>query len=589
MEGRVLLCALGLIIPVLLLLLRLWQVQVLQGPDLSQNAHRQSLRLLRVSPVRGRIISREGEVLVGNDTCYDLVFHLSEMRQPGYLNLTLTYVMEAANRYASLFGRPHELVEKRLMDRLLVRASEPVVVFHRLSEEEVALAAEMSPVIPGVEIHTRNERAYVHPGLASHILGTTGWHVPTEKRRSEDYKQSYALEELVGTSGLELVYEKELAGESGEVMLQVDFRGFYHETLYETPAKDGYDLRLSIDYKGQQIAERLLQGHHGAFVVVDVESGAVLVLASSPTYDLSTLSKQRYGELAKDEENRPLVNRAIDGQYMPGSIFKPLVGLAALENGALQMFDRYECHGTFYLGNRKIDCSGRAVHGDINIVDGIMVSCNGFFINAGLKTGVDNMQTMFRNAGIGEPTEIDFHEHGFGVFPSRDVLFKRKKRSWTKGDTALLSIGQGEILVTPLQVAMYCAALANGGKLLRPYLVSEVVDAEGRAVQQAATVVRHNFNVQESYMNIIREGMVNAVQQPRGSAKVMRECGMAVAAKTGTAEVQGKDGKFKNTWMMCYGPLSQPRYAVVCLIERGVSGGKTAGPLASQFLREWME
>ena len=323
MEGRVLLCALGLILHVLLLLIRLWQVQVLQGPELSQDAHRQSLRRLRVSPVRGRIFSREGDLLVGNETCYDLVFHLSEMRQPGYLKRTQAYVVEAATRYAMLFGRPHELDERRLMDRLLVRATEPVVVFHRLSEEEIALAAEMSPVIPGVEIHTRNERSYAHPGLASHILGTTGWHIPVDKRRSEDYKQSFALEELVGTSGLEQVYETELAGESGEVMVQVDFRGFYHGTLYDTPARNGYDLRLSIDSRGQQIAERLLQGYHGAFVVVDVESGGVLVMASSPTYDLSTLSKKRYAELATDEENTPLVNRAIDGQYTPGSIFKP--------------------------------------------------------------------------------------------------------------------------------------------------------------------------------------------------------------------------------------------------------------------------
>ena len=589
MEGRVLLCALGLILPVLLLLIRLWQVQALQGPELSQNADRQSLRRLRVSPVRGRIFSREGELLVGNEACYDLVFHLSEMRQPGHLRETKAYVLEAANRYSILFGRPHELVEKRLMDRLLVRATEPVVVFHRLSEQEVALAAEMSPVIPGVEIHTRNERAYKHPGLLSHLLGTTGWHIPVDKKRSEEYKQSFALEELVGTSGLEQVYERELAGESGEVMVQVDFRGFYHGTLYETPARNGYDLRLSIDCRGQQIAERLLQGHKGAFVVVDVESGGVLVMASSPTYDLSTLSKARYAELATDNENTPLVNRAIDGQYTPGSIFKPLIGLAALENGALLANDYYDCPGTFHLGDRKIDCSGRAVHGVVNIIDGIMVSCNGFFINAGLKTGVDNMQTMFRNAGIGEPTEIDFHEHAFGVFPSRDVLYKRKKRNWTKADTALLSIGQGEVLVTPLQVAMYCAALANGGKLLRPYLVSEVVDSQGHAVQQAATVVRHRLNAQESHLAIIREGMVNAVQKPRGSAKVMKECGMAVAAKTGTAEVQGKDGKFKNTWIICYGPLSQPKYALVCLIERGASGGRTAGPLASQFLREWLE
>ncbi|MBR4372615.1 MAG: hypothetical protein IKS92_16315, partial [Victivallales bacterium] len=159
MEGRVLLCALGLILPVLLLLIRLWQVQALQGPELSQNADRQSLRRLRVSPVRGRIFSREGELLVGNEACYDLVFHLSEMRQPGHLRETKAYVLEAANRYSILFGRPHELVEKRLMDRLLVRATEPVVVFHRLTESEIALAAEMSPVIPGVEIHTRNERA----------------------------------------------------------------------------------------------------------------------------------------------------------------------------------------------------------------------------------------------------------------------------------------------------------------------------------------------------------------------------------------------------------------------------------------------
>ena len=590
MERRILLCALGLILPLLLLLVRLWQIQVLEGPDLLYESQRQTLRMLRVSPVRGSIYDRKGTLLVRNRPNYDLVFHLSEMRQ-GRFSQNLQHVMQVADSFSLLLGREHGLSAATIKNRLISKPSEPFIVFSYLTDGELAKTTEMFPMPAGVEIRARNGRAYMYPGVASHILGRTDWHVARWERQGEDYIQAFAMQELVGVTGVEKAYDMELAGSGGEEILQVDYRGFQNDKLYEVPARNGYDLRLSIDVRGQRIAEKLLEGHCGAFVVVDVETGGVLVMASSPTFDLSQLTRERYVELVdtKKTPEMPLFNRAIDGQYMPGSIFKPLVGLAALESGAIRMDEHYDCHGTFHLGDRKIDCAGRAVHGDIDIVGGITMSCNGFFINAGLKTGVDKMQTILLNAGIGEPTEIDVNENVFGVFPSREVLYRRARRSWTKGDTALLSIGQGQILVTPLQAAMYCAALANGGRLLKPYLVQSVNDENGVAIHEAATVVRHRLPVSHEHLEIIRRGMEGAVMASRGSAKVMRDCGMAVAAKTGTAEVQGKDGKFKNTWIMCYGPLSHPRYSLVCLVEHGASGGRTAGPLASQFFREWLE
>ena len=590
MERRILFCALGLILPLLLLLVRLWQIQVLAGTEFSYEAQCQTLRMLRISPVRGSIYDREGNLLVRNKANYDLVFHLSEMRQGG-AKQTLQHVMKVADDFSRILGREHGLSANTIRNRLISRTSEPFIVFSYLTEGELAKTTEMFPMPAGVEIRARNGRAYMYPGLASHILGRTGWHVARWERQGEDYIQSFAMQEIIGLTGLEKQYNTELTGSSGEEILQVDASGYQKDKLYEVPAHNGYDLRLSIDIKGQQIAERLLDGHCGAFVVVDVETGGVLVMASAPTYDLSHWSKELYADLIDKEKNpdMPLFHRALDGQYMPGSIFKPLVGLAALESGAIQPDEHYDCIGTFHLGNRKIDCASRAVHGDIDIVGGITMSCNGFFINAGLKTGVDRMQSVLCNAGIGERTEIDFKETVSGVRPSRDILYKRRKRSWLKGDTALASIGQGEVLVTPLQVAIYCAALANGGRLLRPYLVQSVVDENGASIHEAATIVRHRLPVTEEHLEVIRRGMEGAVMAPRGSAKVMRDCGMAVAAKTGTAEVQGKDGKFKNTWIMCYGPLSHPKYSVVCLIERGASGGRTAGPLASQFLQEWLE
>ncbi|NLG14548.1 MAG: penicillin-binding protein 2 [Lentisphaerae bacterium] len=587
LERRVLLCVLLLVLPILLLLIRLWQVQVVQGPELSRHANRQSARRMRVSPVRGRMFSRDGALLVGNNSCYDVVFHLSEMRQGGALSKTVEYVMRCANRLSSLFGRPHELVEKRLRDRLVSRASEPVVVFRGLNAVELAQLSELVADLPGVAVHIRNERSYEHPGLASHLLGTTGWRVPTDGRGSEEYMQSFALEELVGTSGLESVYEKDLGGKGGEQLLQVDYRGYYHGVLSSTPAQDGYDLKLTLDLKAQAIAEKLLVGHHGAFVVIEVETGAILVLASSPTFDLSTLTKERYGELATDKVGMPLFNRAVDGKYTPGSILKPLVALAALEHGAIDPSWRFECQGRYRFGDAKIDCSGRAVHGVIDIVEAITMSCNGFFVDAGLKTGVDNMEAIFKTAGIGAPTEIDFYEHGYGVFPSRDGMYRRSRRHWGMADTAFLSIGQGEISMSPLQAVMFCGALANGGRLMRPYLVGEVIDGSGRVVRRSVPEVRQRLAASEENLSIVRSGMESAVMMVRGSARVMRESGMAVAAKTGTAEVDSADGKHKNTWIIAYGPVSSPEIALVCLIERGQSGGKTAGPIAAEFLHEW--
>ncbi|HQL10763.1 MAG TPA: penicillin-binding transpeptidase domain-containing protein, partial [Lentisphaeria bacterium] len=235
-----------------------------------------------------------------------------------------------------------------------------------------------------------------------------------------------------------------------------------------------------------------------------------------------------------------------------------------------------------------IRCARRYGHGPLDLLEAITVSCNPYFIHAGVETGIDVLNPMYAAAGVGEKSGFDLAERYAGIIPSRDMALRHWRRPWVVIDTAFVSIGQGGIEITPLQAAMFTAALANGGKLLRPYLVQNVVSADGKVVNNTPVVIRHRLPASPEHLRLVQQGMENAVAADYGSAKELRDAGIPLAGKTGTAEVGPKANRHHNTWIICYGPLPEPRYALACLIEKGDSGGRTAAPIAARFFREWL-
>ncbi|MGI5924489.1 MAG: penicillin-binding protein 2 [Lentisphaeria bacterium] len=589
LRRRVLQGAAMMIIPLLLLVLRLWQVQVRQGPELLRQTQRQCVRPIWDNPVRGRIFAADGQVMADNTSHYDVVFHLAEMRQPGRSRRTRAHVLATAMRLAALMECENPLTAEMLARHIRMTPALPLRVFTDLSELERARLAELMPPIPGVELVARIERRYPFPGVGSQILGVAVWEKPRTIDLNDMYSRSYATDELRGLSGLEAAYDRALAGKPGMRLVRVDTMGYIHDDIGEAqPALDGHDLRLSIDSRAQRVADRALQGYSGALVVVDVHTGGVLAMASAPTYDLSVTDRNHYALLSVDEENLPLLNRAVNGLYTPGSIVKPLVALAALEHGAIEPDEVYDCTGRYLVGNHPIRCTRSYGHGPIDLLEAMTVSCNPYFIHAGIETGIDALNPMYAAAGVGEKSGFDLAERYAGIIPSRDMALRHWRRHWVMIDTAFVSIGQGGIEITPLQAAMFTAALANGGKLLRPYLVQSVVSADGKVVNNTPVVIRHRLPASPEHLQLVQRGMENTVVSDHGSARELRDAGIPLAGKTGTAEVGTRANRHHNTWIICFGPLPEPRYALACVIEKGDSGGRTAAPIAARFFREWL-
>jgi penicillin-binding protein 2 len=572
------------------LLLRLWVVQVLQGEQHRQSIASQSVRRLRVAPVRGRIFAADGQsVLVDNRPDYQLAFHVVEMHQPGRRRATVDYIMSQVELLARQIERPLPFSREFLERHLRVYPALPIIVFTDLNRVELARVSEMFPRPPGLETRIVIQRSYPYPGLATHLLGFVG-----RRQLPDPYelsKYSYARPELQGRTGLEKQYDSDLAGQGGMALVRVDTLGFVRDQIGQPQvAKAGHNLILSLDLRAQQAAENALRGVRGALVAVDVTSGAVLAMASMPTYNLADLGGGGYGELAQDTENRPLVNRALAAGYLPGSIVKPLIGLAALEAGVVSAGEEIDCPGYYLLGKKlRIRCAHRYGHGHpLAMVQALEQSCNTYFIDIGQRTGLDRLLPVLSAAGLGVRPGLDLPYADHGLLPTRQWAREYWKRNWIASDTAFLSIGQGAINLSPLQAAMYTAAIANGGTLYEPYLAQEIRDPQGGVRWRRAPIPVHRLPVTAEHLAVVRQGMADVVNGENATAPQARNPAISLAGKTGTAEVGPRDKRTKNTWFTCYGPLESPRYAVTVLVENGASGGKTAAPIASQFLQNWL-
>ena len=580
---------LGVAVLVLLLMaplvFRLHQLQVIQGNEILKKTERQYKRLVVTPAVRGQIYSSDGLVLAGNKAHYDLTIHPSEARNPRGINWTSNDMLKYTTMLeTSVMNRKSLLSDiASLRFRMHRDMAHPVVLFKDLTDEEVAKCEELQPRVPGMAVTPRIEREYAEQCLASHIIGISSW------RQIPLPRMAYSVKEIHGTSGLEARFDKELSGNTGVKTVLIDPSGFTRDELKGGIAKiDGLSLRLTLDSKAQAAAEQALLKNTGALVAINPKNGAIIAMASSPTFNLAEITSEIYSDLANDKDGLPLFNRATQGTYMPGSIVKPLVTLAGLESGVLTPETEYECHGYYQIGDRRIGCAKRSGHGLLSLVDAIAVSCNPYFINAGLECKVEGLNAVFSAAGFGKKTGFELAE-AEGVAPSPKVAKRIFNRSWIMIDTAYASIGQGAVLVTPLQAACYTAALANGGKLWRPFIMWQLLNKEGEVVQETQPKLNGTLPAKPESLEIVQNAMIEAVSGNNSSANAMQASIIPLAAKTGTAEVGDVRNKHKNTWIICYGPIPNPTFAVACVIEHGASGGRTTAPVVVDFINSWLE
>jgi penicillin-binding protein 2 len=473
-----------------------------------------------------------------------------------------------------------------------------------LSYDQFARVESHLYALPGVFTDRRPRRHYVEGSLGAHVLGYVGeiQRAQLETRAYADYRPG----EVIGQAGVESLLQTELRGRAGGRNLVVDAAGRVAEVLDEIEPVQGGSVTLTIDRDLQRAAEAAFlpdvlgeRSRLGAVVALDVRTGDVLVLMSKPSFDPNDFAggfdAKAWQRLTEDEW-RPIQNRAISGQYPPGSTYKAIVAAAALEEGIADPDKKLYCPGSFRLGRRTYRCWKREGHGWVDLHRALVESCDVFFYQTGLELGIDRLAFFARGFSLGRRTGLRIPHEQSGLVPTSAWKERRFAEPWMRGETVSASIGQGFDLVTPLQLAVAYAAIANGGKLVRPRLVLRTEDLDGTVHDGPAPEVRGTVPVAPEHLLRIRVALEGVVNEPRGTGGRARVRGVRVAGKTGTAQVVGlehteglEDDEITfrqrdHAWFVAYAPADAPEIVVVAILEHGGHGGSAAAPVVQRVL-----
>ncbi|MBI3301843.1 MAG: penicillin-binding protein 2 [Deltaproteobacteria bacterium] len=447
--------------------------------------------------------------------------------------------------------------------------------------------------IPGVSVEVTTKRHCPADGFAAHLLGYVGEVNPREMSLFPGYR----LGDLIGKFGIEKSWETDLRGQGGGQQIEVDAAGRRLRVLGEVEASAGQSLVLTLDQDLQQKAEAALAGKEGAIVVLDVRTGDVLAMVSRPAFDPNLFARgitpEEWRSVTEDPL-RPLNNRAIQGQYPPGSTFKVMMAAAALEKGVISPATRFSCSGGLPFGNHVFHCWKKGGHGSLDLQQAITQSCDVYFYQVGQRLGINAIAEYARRFGLGAPLGIALDHEAAGVIPDPAWKKERLGAPWYAGETLSVAIGQGYVTVTPLQMAVAAATIANGGTVYRPHVVKRVLSDEGETLKGYAPEVIRKTGIRPQTLQLVRDGMRDVVNSPTGTGKKAQLSDVLVAGKTGTSQViAGTRGKGTtlprqyrdHAWFIAFAPANAPEVAVACLIEHaGQGGGAVAAPVAREVL-----
>jgi penicillin-binding protein 2 len=454
---------LALLIGLFMLFSRIWYLQVVKGGYYRDLSEQNRVRTVPIRSARGLIFDRHGEMLANNVPSFNLYATLEDTKDLDSLAATLE----------ELIGLPQADTKKRVARQ--PRSYFPILLKSGLTLREAAIIEGHRLDLSGLRIQAESQRNYLHGLLASHLLGYVG--EISQEQQDEPAFTALTIGSIVGKSGVEKSFDQVIRGKPGQKTVEVDARGAERKTLAVIEQTAGDDLYLSIDLPLQRLAESLLDQESGAVVAIDPTNGDVLVLASRPGYDPNTLSHGLTGavwEKISNDARHPLTNRAIQGLYPPGSIFKIMVASAALESSKWTSNTKIQCTGTFPFGNHVFGDWKKGGHGTVDMYEGIVNSCDVYFYTLGNRLGIDSIAQAAREYGLGRSTGIDLQGERSGIIPSTEWKQRVRKEPWYPGETISVSIGQGYVNVTPLQMASAMAAVANGGVLYKPRLVRSI-------------------------------------------------------------------------------------------------------------------
>jgi penicillin-binding protein 2 len=554
---------------------RLYQLQLIYREEYGRKSEENSIRIIPREPVRGYVFDRNGKLVVDNRPAFTITVMPFEFdrRDLPYLSTMLSL--------------DPQFIGDRLKKGEEYSRFAPVKIKRDITFAELSALEENHEHLAGVDFQVESKRWYATNARAAHLLGYTKEISEAQiKTLGGEYRQG----DVVGSSGLEGEYEQALRGQRGAEYSTVNVRGqvvgSFDNGKMDVAAVDGKDLVLTIDIGLQAFAESLMAGRRGAVVAIDPADGGILAMVSSPDYDLSFFSGVTPAQVWRSfntDPTRPLFNRATLTRYPPGSTFKMVLAAAALESGSVSPSWRVSCSGAFRFGNKVF--KDLHVHGSVDMTTAIQVSCNVYFYQLMLKTGLDNWSHYGKEFGFGMLTGIDIAEENPGLLPTTAFMNRRYGPSgWTRGFLVSLGIGQGEVGVTPLQMACYAMVLANRGEYHQPHAVKALLSKEANHPDTLAFQNRTIALAPETWQ-VIREGMRRAVEVPGGTGGLARIKGLEVAGKTGTAQnPHGPD----HAWFVGFAPFNNPRIAIVVLAENAGFGGSHAAPLAGLCMERYI-
>ena len=576
------------------LFLRLWYVQILEGDKYLTQANDNRVREIRVQAPRGDILDRNGKILVANRTELAVQVRPEDLPPPGPKR------REELNRLSTVTGMTRQEIVKELEQGNRAAPGGPVILKKGLGVDKVYYLRENRSSFPGVSVERVFTREYKQGTTAAHLFGNVG-EVTAEQLREPRYS-GLRQGDTVGQSGIEYEYDRFLRGKAGTDRVQVDALGRPTGELRSKPAEAGDNVRLTIDSGLQAYAEGALGsfGLPGAFVAMDVNDGSILAMGSTPTFDPAIftrpITQRQYRSLTSEKTDAPLANRAIQGLYPTGSVFKMITGTAALEHKLISPNTIFNDTGVLKIDIQTLRNAGKAVYGPINMSDAFKVSSDIYFYSLGLNAkaskGHGQIQDWARRYGLGERTGIDLPAEVEGLIPTpawRNRLYKERltDRPWTAGDNINLSVGQGDLQANPLQMAIAYAALANGGKVLRPHLADQVESVTGEVLEEIRPAPRRQIQISEQTRSTIMDGLRRAAMEDGGTSYgVFGNFAFPVAGKTGTAE---RGVQPDQSWYVAVAPADNPQIVVAVTLERGGFGAATAAPVAARIIEHYFE
>ena len=557
----------------LVLLLRLWYLQILEGDRyfaLSVNNH---LRVRPVEAPRGFILDRHGEILVENRPTFDLYATPEDVINP----------REVAATLAGILGTSPQELEARLFEGR-ERPYQPVLLRKDLDEGTVVSVEERKLDLPGISLRVRPVRAYPSGGTAANLLGYVG-EVNQAQLAREEY-QDFRPGESIGQAGVEQRFDGFIRGIDGGEQVEVDARGRVLRLVSRIEPRSGANIYLTIDKRIQGAAEAAFAGKKGTVIAMNPTTGEILAMVSRPSYDPNLFAQRLSGENWQrivTDPSHPLQNRAFQAQYPPGSIFKLMVAIAGLESGALTPDTKFYDPGFFRLGNARFDDWKKGGHGTLDLRGAIVNSCNVYFYQAGLRVGIEEIVRIARAFGMGEAPGLGLGDEAKGHLPNPQPR-KRGQPGWSAGNTVVASIGQGLVVTSPMQLLTMVSTIANGGTIYRPWVVRKVASLSGEILEQYEPEAVRHVSVRPETLAFIRQAMLSVVNEGTGARA--RVPGIPIGGKTGTAQVVRKgEGKGQadlkdHAWFVSFAPVDNPQIAVVVLVENGGFGGLVAAPVA---------